>query len=125
MVYKTIPRFKIIENKNPVKLTDELNGVLEVIAEHDSINVTTGFDASIGHYAHIRWSEEKVIPESIADEFKLEGIQYCCGECPFFILQQDRRIKHSVCNKGRRTTYDTPACDCLYEMIRKGEIEID
>lgn len=125
MIRKTVPKFQIIENKNPKQLTEELNSILWDVAEHDNVDVVTGFDSSIGHYAHIRWMEEVVIPESVADEFHLKGIRYVCGECPFFILQQDRRIKHTVCNKGSRTTYDHPACECLYEMVKKGEIEIE
>ena len=123
MIRKRFPKFSILENKNPEEMSQKLNELMEEIACKDA-DVKTGFDASIGHYAHVRWEEEIIIPEDIRDEYKLKGIEYVCGECPFFVLQKDRRIKHSVCNKGEKVWYDHSACLKLYEMIERGEIEL-
>lgn len=123
MIRKCYPKYEILESKNPKQLTDKLNSLLEGVAKKD-VEVKTGFDSSIGHYAHVKWMEDLTIPEDIRDEFALKGIKYVCGQCPFFVLHKDKRIKYHICNKGEHTWYEHSACNMLYEMIEKGEIEL-
>ena len=123
MIRKDYPKFEILQSKNPEELTEKLNMLMEKIA-CKSPEVKTDYDSSIGHFAHVRWQEEIIEPEDIRDEYKLKGIEYVCGQCPFFVLQKDRRIKYSVCNQGTETWYDHKACVELYQMIEDGKVEI-
>ena len=123
MIPKEYPMFEILQSKSPKEMTEKLNELMQKVCKKNP-EVQTAFDSSIGHYAHVRWLEQVTIPEDVRDEFKLQGIQYCCGECPFFILQKDRRIKYSVCNKGEKVRFDDAACVDLYRMIKEGEVEL-
>ena len=125
MIRRNYLKTDIVQSHDPIKVTEEVNRILEEKAECEPEVTQEGYHPKIGHYAKLRWRERITIPEDARDRAELNGKTYVCGECPFFVLQQDRRIKNSVCNKGAKTWYDHSACICLYEMIEKGEIELD
>lgn len=74
--------------------------------------------------AIIKYKVEEKEPETKADEYKLKGIEYVCGDCPYFQLNHDRRIKYSICGEGNKVSYCDKACDYLYEQIETGAIEL-
>lgn len=71
-----------------------------------------------------RWTIRERIAETAEDRAELKGIKYYCGECPFFHHNPDKRVKYSICDKGRRATCNGYACDELYEEVERGEVEI-
>lgn len=115
---------KTIVERNPETFDERLNNLMEDISRKEP-HCERFFDASIGHCAYVKWTETIIEAEDIRDEYTLKGIEYVCGDCPFFVLQKDKRIKYHICNKGERTWYEHQACLALYEMIEKGEIQID
>lgn len=54
----------IIESHDAEEVTERLN---ELLKEYRNSNVKyeRGFDASVGHFVTVEWTEEKVIPETI------------------------------------------------------------
>lgn len=124
MIDKTKEHHRTVECRDPVEFDSRLEKLLEEVEAMDP-QTTRFFDASIGHCAYVTWKERIRKPENARDRAELQGKKYVCGECPFFELQKDRRIKHSICNNGERTWYERPACVDLYERIEKGEIQID
>lgn len=125
MIRKNYYQTEIIQSHDPSKVTIKLNSVLEGRANDDAEITQEGYHPKIGHYAKVRWRQNVVIPENASDRLELKGVTIYCGECPFFQLQSDRRIKYSVCNNGQKTYYDRRACDELCEMVEKGEVVID
>ena len=125
MIRKDYLKTDIVQSHDPLKVVEKLNALLEEKADCEPQITQEGYHPKIGHYAKVRWSERITIPEDARDRANIKGVNLCCGECPFFVLQNDRRIKHSVCNQGTRTWYEKAACVELYEMIEKGEIELD
>lgn len=123
MISQETSKLRIIQSKNPKEFEEQFEKLMQEILGKNP-NIMTGFDSSIGHYAHIRWEETIKIPEDARDEANLKGIKYYCGDCPFFVLQKDRRIKNSVCGQGIKTYYEHHACVKLYEMIERGEVEM-
>lgn len=115
---------RTIQEKSPEVFDAKLNSLMEEVALKNPSSERF-FDASIGHCAYVKWTETIIEPENARDEYSLKGIEYVCGECPFFVLQKDRRIKYSVCNKGEKVWYEHSACVELYELIKKGDVEID
>ncbi len=124
MIRKSYRQREIIQSQNPNEVNDRLNRLMEEKALQDPEITKEDYDPAIGHYVYVQWTVEIREPEDARDRAELEGKKYCCGECPFYVLQKDKRIKHSVCNKGNKTWYEHSACIELYEMIEKGEIEL-
>lgn len=123
MLIRKIQKLKIIQSKDPKEVEKQFEEVLESIGvEADYIRVD--YDSNVGHYAHIRWTKTITEPENVRDEYILNGKRYCCGDCPFFVLQKDRRIKYSLCEKNEKTWFEHDACLKLYEMIDRGEVEL-
>lgn len=123
MVRQEYKSYKTIQTKDPEKFDIMLQEFLEEIRLKNP-EVQRFYDAAIGHCAYVEWEEKICEPENAKDEYELKGIKYCCGECPMFVLQKDKRVKRSICNKGERTWYDKSACNELYELIKEGKIEI-
>lgn len=115
---------EIIQSHNPKEVTEQLNKLLEDKAIFEPVITSEDYHPAIGHYAKVRWQETFCEPENAKDRAELKGKSYYCGECPFFVLHHDRRIKYSVCNEGHEVWFDKPACIGLYEKIEKGEIEL-
>lgn len=124
MIERNKERHKTLEIRDPAEFDSQLE---KLLAEVEDMHPETYrfFDASVGHCAYIKWVEHIREPEDARDRAALQGNRYVCGECPFFQLQKDRRIKHTVCNNGIRTWYEKAACLDLYERIERGEIEIE
>lgn len=123
MIRKDFKKFKTIQSEFPDTFDSLLEEFLDKILLKE-YEVKRFYEPTIGHCAYIEWEEKILEPENAKDEFELEGIKYCCGECPLYILQKDRRVKHSICNKGEKVWYEKAACNDLYEKIKKGEIEL-
>ena len=123
MIRQEFKNYKTIQTKDPEKFDIMLQEFLEDIRLKNP-DVQRFYDSAIGHCAYIEWDEKICEPENAKDEYELKGIKYCCGECPMFVLQKDKRVKRSICNKGERTWFEKNACNELYELIKEGKIEI-
>ena len=123
MIRDEFKEYKTIQTKDPQKFDLLLKEALDPIKLKNP-EVTRFYDSEIGHCAYVSWEEKICEPENAKDEFELKGISYCCGECPLFVLQKDRRVKKSICNLGESTWYEKSACNELYEMIKEGKIEL-
>ena len=124
MIRKEITKHKTIQTKSPKEFDDLLEALLAEVALNDP-SVSRFYDGEIGHCAYVEWKVEVIKPENLKDEFKLKGIEYVCGECPFFRLHPDRRVKYTTCQMGVRCSYEDGACERLYEGIQKGEIDME
>lgn len=77
--------------------------------------------------ASVRYHETVRIPENLADEYQLNGIVITCGECPFFSLPDDKRVKYMMCDKDgslHRCSEDRQACEWLYLEVHKGRVKL-
>lgn len=125
MIYETISDIRIIQSQNPNEVETKYRELMQDLAGKNP-KAKTGFDSSIGHYAHITWEYEVKKPEDIREEMNLKGIKYVCGECPRFDLPEDKRIKNVFCETaGRKVSYDCNACLLLYQQVASGEVRID
>ena len=110
----------IIESHSPEEVTEQLNKVLKEYRNCD-VKFTKNYHPSIGHYVDVEWTEVTVIPESVRDEFHLKGITHYCGECPYYHINDDRRMKYSYCEKGNKVWCEREACEQRYIEIKEGE----
>lgn len=82
------------------------------------------------HCCYFIYTETVLQPETIEDEFILEGKEKFCGDCPYFVFTDDHQGKctyKKVVVKTRSGLLQASgkACSHLYEGIRKGELITD
>lgn len=73
---------------------------------------------------HFIYEEVEEEPETVAEEFKLQGIQYFCKDCPHLQKGKDKRYKSHGCEYaeyGMVKDY-TPACEFFYKQVLQGKI---
>ena len=78
------------------------------------------------HIAYITWEETVEALETAADRYNAMGIKLKCGQCPYRERPKDKRVRYTSCTLGDRQgiAYGDPACDRLYEMLEKGEVQL-
>ena len=102
--------------------------VLELKDHHPRVK----FSESIPFYAHITYTVNENIPETISEASEMAGVCFVCGQCPNYKPMKtadgevDRRCKYGDCDYADmgRTKASTPACDELYELIREGSVKL-
>lgn len=73
---------------------------------------------------HLLYTEEKLVPETLAEEFELRGEKYYCKDCPFFKRGKNKRCKSIGC---KYSPYGTaaefnPACEYFFKQLVNGKI---
>lgn len=117
-------QFAIVQCDSASAFEGELN---ERIRELTDKNPVVKFD---GLTAYISYTESVKIPESLSDEYEMEGIVFRCEQCPEFepILNKDgsenKVVKYGECQFASmgRTYKNSRACELCYQMIRDGRI---
>ena len=109
----------IIESHDAEEVTERLNALLKEY-RNSNVKYERGFDASVGHFVTVEWTEETIIPETIRDEFYLRGELHHCGECPKFQVNSDKRCKYCYCDTGLKVWYEREACEELYKGLQEG-----
>jgi hypothetical protein len=73
---------------------------------------------------HFIYEEQEKVPETVADEFELQGIKYYCKDCPNMIKGKSKRERSHGCKYAEYGTVKdfTPACEWLYKMIVQGKV---
>lgn len=121
---ESIQQFAIVRSDSASAFEEELNTRIRELAAYKP---EVRFD---GLTAYIQYRIEKVIPESVCDEYELKGSSFICEQCPCFepILKrdgtEDKRIRYGECQFAEfgRTYKDSPACERLYQMLKSGEV---
>lgn len=125
MIRKKYKMQRTIECTSAVEFDEKVNAIVQ---EHSTENVEVIRRMDVkGHCAYVTWEEESLKPETAKDRLSLKGIDIRCGDCPFFELPDDKRIKFIRCDKDnrlKRCSYDSYACEWMCEQIEKGEVEI-
>lgn len=119
-----IPKYRIIHEETAEAFEKKLNDAVEELAEFEpavEFNHRQGFCAYL-----IYQPKEKIIIETVADEFHLEGISFHCRNCPHLDAPQDRRVKWCKCKYSStgRTHKDKEACELFYKQLKQNAIEV-
>lgn len=104
----------------------------EKVLELREYNPRVKFSESIPFYAHITYTVNERIPETISEASELAGVCFVCGQCPNFVPPKtadgeiDRRCKYGDCDHAElgRTYKSSPACDELYQLIKEGSVKL-
>lgn len=126
MRYSSYTQYCIVTGKTAQELTEQLNAKLyELRAKHPDVTFE-------GLIARIAYQEEEDVPESLADEYRMQGVKLTCYDCPYFgpTLNRDgsenQRAKKGTCPfKDYKIAYkDAAACNRLFEMLNSGEVRL-
>ena len=120
------PQFRIVEADTAQQLTEELNRIVKDLKDK---NPTVTFDGYL--IARITYTETvKDIPEALSDEYRLEGVNLTCEDCPYF----ERTKKRDGTDDMRKNFGTCPfygmehkrghACEKLFHMINSGEVKL-
>lgn len=71
------------------------------------------------------YEERNEVPETVAEEFKLQGITYYCKDCPNMLKGSSKRERSHGCKYAEFGTVKdfTPACEYFHRMVLQGVIK--
>lgn len=114
----TTKKLKCISEATANSFEDKVNAVLSSVNDPE-----IKIDGNRPFTAYIFYEEEKVIPETVKDEFELRGELYTCNDCPYYEPSTDGRIKYTACRYSTfRVGANTSACELFYKRLAKGEL---
>ena len=119
-----IPEFRTIDEKTAEEFDAALNAALKELAEHEpEIQFVDKFCARLKYFTE---ENERVITETVRDEFHLEGVYYHCRNCPYLEVPQDRRVKWGKCKYADSglSHKNHEACEMFYKQVRQNTIEV-
>lgn len=117
MELKTITQTTIIHEETAALFEQKMNDKLKEVS-----NPQIKFVDSMPFCAYITYEVEQKILETAEDEyFEQTGECAHCGDCPYLVISEDRRIKFHTCKYSefaRKVT--TPACELYYQRLLNG-----
>lgn len=104
----------------------------EKVLELRGYNPRVKFSESIPFYAHITYTVNEKIPETISEASEMAGVCFVCGQCPNYKPmttadgETDKRRRYGDCEYAEmgRTKKSAPACEILYELIKEGSVKL-
>ena len=118
-----VPKYRIIQEETAAAFEEELNKAVENLAEYRPKVI---FNHRLGFCAYLSYTpKEKIIAETVRDEFAMEGIYYHCRNCPHFEAPQDRRVKWGSCKYSttHKAHKNHEACELFYKWLRQNAVE--
>ena len=127
MKSKSYRQFRIVQCDTADELTIELNQILKDLAGCDPDVEFEGLTARVSFMV-----SEKPVPEDLAEEYEVKGVNLMCDDCPYFERMKkkdgtdDLRKKIGRCPFARSgiTYKDSKACNTLFEMLNSGEVKL-
>lgn len=125
MITKTFYQCKAIQSNDALQFQNEVNQVLADLAETNASDVVLKENLVDGFKVLITYKQTKRIPETVADEYHLQGISFTCFNCPLHETVTDGRTKHANCmyHEYGRTRLDSDACNYFYKMLKLEKIK--
>lgn len=126
-------QFAIVAADSASLFTEELNAEIYRLKDN---NPVVRFSESIPFYAQIKYTVTETTPETVSEEYELQGVRFTCAQCPYFVPglkadgTEDKRCKYGYCTNVEprtaptKTFKDMAACEGLYELINGGEVKL-
>lgn len=122
-------QFLTVKAEAPELFTEDLNRAIRDLREKSPV---VHFSETDPLCAYVSYTERFQAPETIADEYELQGVKFTCEMCPIFspIMKRDgtpdARLKYGDCPESEfgRTYKDSQACKKLYQMLRDGRVRL-
>lgn len=129
MKFERYQQFVTVKAEASEVFTEDLN---RAIYDLRGKNPVVHFSETDPLCAYVSFTERYQSPESLSDEYELQGVKFTCEMCPMFspIMKRngtpDERLKYGDCPESEfgRTYKDTKACDKLYQQLRDGRVKL-
>lgn len=95
----------------------------EKVSEEMDDNVELVWDAA-PMCVHFIYEETVKIPETLAEQFELDGLQRYCKDCPHFIPGKNRSYRGQGCSLVDNRVEYSPACELFYHEVVDGKIKL-
>ena len=126
MKCRSYQQFAIVAADSAQSLTEQLNA--ELVRLRDK-KPTVTFEGMI---ARIQYTETETVPESLAEEYEMQGVQLTCEDCPYFCPAikadgtRDLRAKWGGCHLAEygRASKDARACEMLFQRLNDGRVKL-
>ena len=126
MIEQQYQQYAIVQSNTASTLTEKLNQKLRELKDKEP---SVEFD---GLTARIKYLETVLVPEDLADEYKMRGLDLKCAVCPFFEPMEkadgtkDERAKRGKCPCAKYgiAFSDGPVCDNFFRMLNDGGFEL-
>ena len=126
MISRSYQQFAIVAADSAQQLTEQLNAKLRELKDKDP---TVTFEGMI---ARIQYTESERVPETLEEEYELQGVNLTCEDCPYFCPTMksdgtlDRRAKWGGCHLSEygRTDKRARACEKLFQRLNDGRVKL-
>ena len=127
---ESFKQYAIVRADSAAEFTQLLNAEMKRLSKKFP---EPSFSDSDPFMARISYTEHVLIPESLADEYELKGVNLTCKDCPFFepVMKADGttdgRCKKGGCQHskfGQITLKTMPMCDTVFEMLNEGTVKL-
>ena len=118
MKYLENKKYRIIYDRTASGFEKKLNDAIEDLEEYKP-EVTISESRPSGFLAYMTYTIDRKIPENIADELEIRGLQIKCSDCPYCEIPKDNRKKKAQCQYATYgiTFADSPCCNKFYEDL--------
>lgn len=125
MIIQGGKRTKIIAASTAEEFETKLNKELEAL-DRAKTKYELQFNHALGFCAYIVAEHKIYIAQNAKDEYELLGIRYTCINCPMWVHPTKGNVKYTRCEiaDGMRNA-SFPCCEEFYEMLKKGEVEVE
>lgn len=123
MKYSSYDQIEVVSSASPAEFQTLFNSKMQ---EHAAQKPRVEFVHREGLFcAYIIYEFEVRIPETVEDEYELQGIRYRCKDCPLHEPETDGRRRSYECRYSdlARTGMDSCACEVFYRALKRGEIK--
>lgn len=122
-------QFLTVKAEAPELFTEDLNRAIRDLRGKSPV---VHFSETDPLCAYVSYTERFQTPESLGEEYEMQGIRFTCEMCPMFtpIMKRngtpDARLRYGDCPESEfgRTYKDSPACDKLYKMLKAGRVKL-
>ena len=118
---KKCKQMKVVAAATPAEFERSFNEAMQELADKDPVYELRETGGSL--WAVITFEQE--FAETVADEYRLQGMRYFCYDCPLHDGMTDGRRRLVSCQYADlvETRYDRPACEVFYRKLMNGSIE--
>ena len=120
MRVREIKQIKVIQEESAANFEAAYNELMDSLEDEDVRILQTRYRDDQGFCVYIVYEKTVRTPESFEDECKLKGLEYMCGNCPYFYKAEDLGCGHRDCTKVHSrygVQADFPACDNFFNDL--------
>lgn len=109
---------EVVSERSPAEFQDKLNALYEELQGQPFQQ--TLYNNENGFTAYLTYEVVEQIPETLRDEYKLKGITFTCGECPYYEAVNRYEGMCDFC-KGTLRRTDEADCKAFWSYMEEQE----